>query len=63
MTAKELYDGKPATEKERKFWARQILTENPILVDTANEYIELGGDPVDFLKMGIAIKRAELKSK
>lgn len=46
MTASEIYDGKPQTEKERKWWARQLLMENPRLIDAAARVEAAGGDPV-----------------
>jgi hypothetical protein len=61
MTAKEIYDKKPETEKEKKFWARQILMENDSLVDAASEFIEAGGDPVEFLKMGAIMRRSQIE--
>lgn len=51
MTANEIYDGKPQTEKERRWWARQMLMENPRLIDAAARVTAAGGDPIAELEL------------
>lgn len=59
MNVDEIYDGSAVDDKEKKFWARQKLLENVELVNQATKITELGGDPVEILKLHITL----LKSK
>ena len=59
MNVDEIYDGNAVDDKEIKFWARQKLLENVELVNQATKITELGGNPVEILKLHITL----LKSK
>lgn len=61
MVASEIYDGKPETDRERRWWARQLLMENPRLVEAASRVEAAGGDPVAELEFRASLLESKTK--
>jgi hypothetical protein len=57
MAVKDIYDGKPETSREAKFWATMDVASRKALIDNIIEIESMGGDVEEITKLWLMIKK------